>query len=370
MAVAVTHLYPRFEYPIPPPRFVTVACMALALVLIAGGLPAAIPSLEAQARVETGEMPKGVTLSPDGRRLYVTNYGQLDHRSVTVHDADTLARVDTIDLPGIVVESAVSPDGTTLYVSNFRRNTVQTVDVASHRVIREVSVGERPKILELSRDGRRLYAANWSGRSVTELDARTGQVVRTLSAGNHPRGMALTRRGRLYVANFSDRSIDVYDGPAMTQHRLLNSVCRVPRHLALSPDERMLYVSCLTDSLVAVLDTRTETVVHRVAVGRSPKALTVLSGGRYVATADYGGSGVSLIDTSTWTATSVDIPGMDHASGITAARTGLRLFVTGWYDGHLYSVGISGRGPHLTLPPLLRAQTLTLRAFHDQHPAE
>ena len=250
-------------------RAAPALCLAGAISLVSVGAVATPPVLAVHRGAETGAMPKGVSISPDGTRLYVTNYGQLDRLSVTVHDAQTLARVGRIDVPGIVVESAISPDGRTLYLSNFRRNSVQFVDVASRQVTREVRVGSHPKILVLSRDGRRLFAANWNGRDVTEVDTATGRLVRTLSAGTHPRGMALTRSGRLYVANFSDHTIDVFDGPSLERHHRLRRVCRIPRHLALSPDDRTLYISCFSESVLAAMDTRTEQITHRVAVGRS-----------------------------------------------------------------------------------------------------
>jgi YVTN family beta-propeller protein len=315
-------------------------------------------------------MPKGASLSPDGRTLYVTNYGQLGRQSVTLHDTRTLRRTGHIDLPGIAVESAVSPDGRTLYVSNFRRHSVQFVDLATRTVSREVPAGRHPKILVLSHDGRRLFAANWADRSVTEIDTRRAAVVRTLAVGENPRGMAITRSGRLYVANFSDHTLDVFEGRDLTQHQRVRHVCRVPRHLALSPDDRQLYISCLTASEVAVLDTATQRVVRRVPVGRSPKALDVMGNGRYVVTADYGGSSATVIDTLDWRAQRVPVPGMDHASGVVAARNGLRFFVTGWYDDHVYSLGLDHAGPRYTIPAALERVVRTRRAWHDAHPAE
>ncbi len=351
-------------------RAVAPLCLTVAVALVASGVVASPPAFTVHRGVETGSMPKGASLSPDGRTLYVTNYGQLNRRSVTLHDTQTLRVTGQIDLPGIAVESVISPDGRTLYVSNFRRHSVQFVDLGSRRVVHEVTVGQHPKILVLSRDGRRLFAANWAGRSVTEVDTRRAVVVRTLSVGNNPRGMALTRSGRLYVANFSDHTLDIFEGRDMAQHQRVRHVCRVPRHLALSPDDRQLYVSCLTASELAVIDTTSQRVVRRVGVGRSPKALDVMGGGRYVVTADYGGSSATVVDTQDWSARRIPVPGMDHASGVVAARNALRFYVTGWYDDHVYSLGLEHAGPRYTIPAALESVVRARRAYHDAHPAE
>ncbi len=349
---------------------VPAALVVVAAALVGSYAIATPPPIDVSAGVFSGSLPKGVTLSPDGTRLYVSNYGYLNHRNITVYDATDLHRISTFNVPGIVVESAISPDGRTLYVSNFTRNTVQFLDATSGRVLREVRAGSHPKILALSHDGATLFAANWGGHTVTEIDVATGDVVRTLVAGRNPRGMAVTRDGRLYIANFNGHSIDVYDGPDRTHHHRLENVCHIPRHLALSPDERTLYISCFSASELAAMDTTTEHIDHRVSVGTWPKAVDVSSDGRYVFTANYGGSSVSVVDTTDWTATTLDVPAMDHASGIAAARTGYRFYVTGWYDGNLFAIDAPGTGPGFALTPARRDLTLRRREYHRTHPAE
>ncbi len=337
------------------------------------------PPLDVQAVAPCGSMPKGATLSPDGRLFYVANFGQENAKSVSVYDARTLAEVATFGVPGIVVESVLSPDGATLFLSNFERDSVQMVDTRTRRVTREVKVGSHPKIMVLSRDGATLFAANWNGESVSEIDVARGKVVRTLAVGKHPRGMALTRAGTLYVANFDGASIDVFTGQDRKDHHRIPA-CAIPRHLALSPDEKTLYVSCYHSSAVEALDLATETVAHHVPVGPSPKSLEVTPDGRFVFTADYGviddgtgdpdrprppkhgdvPSGVSVVDTHDWTARVLTIPGMNRGSGVAIAPDGVHALVTGWNDNHVYLVGFAGteaRASRLPIAPWLPGST-------------
>jgi YVTN family beta-propeller protein len=326
-----------------------LSALALACGAIGASTPAhaLAPSLEVEEVADTSSMPKGAILSPDAKRFYVTNFGMANGHNITVYDAATLALVDTINLPGIVVESVLSSDGKTIYASNFSRNSVQVVDVASHKVRREFTAGLHPKILVLSRDDKTLFAANWSGQSVTVVDTESGKTLRTLAVGLHPRGMALTKSGVLYVANFDGASIDVFYGEGFA-HSYRLAVCRIPRHLALSPDEKTLYISCYHDSEVAALDLETEAVTHRVAVGTNPKSIEVSRDGRYIYSADYGeeAHGVSVIDTADWKARIFMVPGMDRGSGIAVTPDGEHALVTGWYDNHVYLVGFEGKGGH------------------------
>jgi YVTN family beta-propeller protein len=317
----------------------------------------------------TGSMPKGVSISPDGTRLYVTNYGQRGRRNVTIFDANDLHRIGEIDVPGIVVESAVSSDGHTLYLSNFTRSSVQFVDLATNTVTHEVpTTGRNPKIVVLSDDGSRVFAANWSSRNVTEIDTASATVVRTLHAGLNPRGMAVLHDGTIYIANFFGSTMDIYDGPDRGHRRHWDRVCRIPRHLALAPDQSLLYVSCLGQDEVIAMDPASGRIRHRAHVGFAPKAIDVSGDGHWIFAANYGDHSVTMIDTTDWRTRTLTIPVMDHASGIVAARTGARFFVTGWWDDHLYAIDPLGGDPPVRFEQAMIDATLRSRAYHRLNP--
>ena len=317
------------------------------VLAIAAAAHARSPTIEVQEVAETGIMPKGASISPDGSRFYVTNFGQSNLRNITVYETQALKLIDTINVPGIVVESVLSPDGATIYASNFLRHSVQFIDVASKKVTREIPTGSHPKILALSHDGGMLFAANWTWNSVTQIDPQTGKVVRTFKAGRHPRGTVITQAGTLYIANFDGASMDVYGGQDFSENRRI-PICTIPRHLALSPDESMLYISCFHDSAIHVMDLATEKIIHRIPIGSSPKSIEVSRDGRFVWSADYGKetNSVSVVDTTDWTARVYTVPGMDRGSGISVMPDGQHALVTGWYDNHVYLVGFEGLGGH------------------------
>lgn len=326
--------------------YIGATLSVLATSLLAPAAAAKPPAVELLHRAETGSMPKGASLSPDGNTVYVTNFGQRNRNNITVLDAHTLAPKGRIDVAGNVVESVLSHDGKTLYVSNFGRNSVEFLDLATKTVTREVKTDTHPKILVLSPDGRSLFAANWASASVTQIDVATGSVVRTLATGPQPRGMAMTRSGTLFVANFNGASIDVFKGSDLSQ-RTRVPACAIPRHLALSPDDKTLFVSCYTASQVHAYDVATMTVTKRVPVGSSPKSLEVSRDGRYVYTADYGieTNSVSVIDTRDFTSRVFPIRGMQRGSGVAVAPDGRHAYVTGWLDGHVYMVGLKPEAP-------------------------
>ena len=306
-----------------------------------------IPKLEVQEVEATGRQPKGAFLSHDGKRLYVTNFGELmKKKCVSVYDTETLALVEEIDLPGEAVEAALSPDDKTLYVSSFWTHSVMFVDLATKTVTHDVKTGAHPKVVAASPDGKRVYVANWSGDSVTEIDTSSAEVVKTHPTGKSPRGLAVAKDGTLYAASFYADAIEVYEGAERETHRKI-PVCKCPRHLALSPDDKTLYISCLFASQIHAVDLASGKVTHKAQVGSSPKSIALSADGRYVWSAEYGGSrSVSVVDTVDWTARTFTVPGMDRGSGIAVGTGGEHAFVTGWYDAHVYRVGFEGTGGH------------------------
>lgn len=345
--------------------YIGAALSLLATSLLAPTAAAKPPAMELLRRAETGSMPKGASLSPDGSTLYVTNFGQRNRNNITVLDAHTLASKGRIDLAGNVVESVLSPDGKTLYVSNFGRNAVEFLDLATKTVTREVKTDTHPKVLVLSPDGRSLFAANWASASVTQIDLASATVVRTLATGRQPRGMAMSRSGTLFVANFNGASIDVFKGSDLSQHTRVPA-CAIPRHLALSPDDKTLFVSCYTASQVHAYDVATMAITHRVLVGSSPKSLEVSRDGRYVYTADYGieTNSVSVIDTHDFTSRVFPIRGMQRGSGVVVAPDGRHAYVTGWLDNHVYMVGLkpAAASPSADKPATVAAAATAAKA--------
>jgi YVTN family beta-propeller protein len=85
----------------------------------------------------------------------------------------------------------VSPDGRRVYVSNGRGGTVSVIDPATDSVIASVPVGQRPWGIALTPDGGRLYTANGPSNDVTVVDTRDLTVVKTIPVGKLPWGVAI-----------------------------------------------------------------------------------------------------------------------------------------------------------------------------------
>jgi YVTN family beta-propeller protein len=90
------------------------------------------------------------------------------------------------------------------------------------------------------------YISNTASSSVSVIDASTKKTVRDpIRVGGNPGALALDKNGNLYVgnANPSSRSISVLDVKSWTVLRKIDLDSYLPTSLALSNDERTLYVS-------------------------------------------------------------------------------------------------------------------------------
>jgi YVTN family beta-propeller protein len=89
--------------------------------------------------------------------------------------------------------TAVSPDGKRVYVSNGRGGTVSVIDVAADSVIASIPVGERPWGIALTPDGRKLYTANGPSNDVSVVDTEKLAVLHKIPVGKIPWGVAIGR---------------------------------------------------------------------------------------------------------------------------------------------------------------------------------
>ena len=144
--------------------------------------------------VAVGLAPEGVAVHPDGMLVYVANSGD---RTVSVLETVFNRVVGVIALnefggapqdPQLIPRGvAVSPDGNRLYVTDGGGNRLFVIDTtANHAIVGIVPVGQRPFGVAVSPDSRRVYVANQIDNTVSIIDGRSNAVIATIPAGLEP----------------------------------------------------------------------------------------------------------------------------------------------------------------------------------------
>ncbi len=232
------------------------------------------------ARVVTGNRPKSLAFSPDGKELWVALH--YDKPALAVYDTTSFALIGAVELGKYgAVELAFSADGSRVYASQFETADVYEVDRAKRKLLRVLETGSaESKVIELSPDGRTLWVANWSGNEVTEFDLASGKRRRGLETPGIPRGLYATRDGKeLWVAGFEPGRLWRFDLDTGARATIFDKGHSM-RHLVADEDDERLYISDLGDAKVWVANMLTGETKVLAEVNPKPNTIDLTPDGK------------------------------------------------------------------------------------------
>ena len=170
--------------------------------------------------------PTGIALSPDGTTIYSAN-NLSDNLGIVsdLRDTRKLSRVALqragssqfvypYDVKLLTKGSAVSK----AYASLWGDGSVAVVNVNNRNTVSHIVVGRHPTAMLMNRAQTRLYVVNSDADSVSVIDTRTDKVVQTINVrlnespqnGMSPEGIALSDDEKtLYVANAHSNTVAV-----------------------------------------------------------------------------------------------------------------------------------------------------------------
>jgi len=134
--------------------------------------------------VPLDKTPRGLTLSPDAKQLYVTVAG-VD--AVQVVDLASQRVVGQIPVDASPHHVVTLPNGSAGLVISQGPGTLEFFDPMRHMVSHTVRVGTNPHWLAVSTDGRIAYVTNEGSQDVSVVDVASSTVTATVQVGNAPR---------------------------------------------------------------------------------------------------------------------------------------------------------------------------------------
>lgn len=263
---------------------------------------------EELARVSAGRNPHVLSVSPDGRFIYVINAGAHD-MSEAGSMSDTLASnslwVFAADTGEVVARVAVgqgpthpvaSPDGQRVYVTNTDEDSVSVIDTSSWQVTDTLTGLPEPHDGEVTPDSRYLYLATAGNNSLSVVDTRTLELAGSFAVGAKPRGVVIggATGETAYVTNKGDGTLSIVEVPTGMVTTL--TVGKGAHALRLSPAGNTLYVALSGENSVALLDLASGKVTQRIAVGAGPEQLDLSADGTFLAVSNGKDATLSLID--------------------------------------------------------------------------
>ncbi len=203
-----------------------------------------------------GRKPFGVVPHPSLDYLYVACLEDTTIEKIDVFTGERLAVINVADLPRDIT---ITPDGSTVYVSLLdydNTGDVAVINTASDTLITTINVPNNAKAIAMSPDGSILYVSSTylSGAAdknyyISVMDTVTNTIVDTVVTSPYkPFDLAVSPDGsRVYIANegYGLSYLDTADNSLVG---VIEEAHKIYARLAVSPGGEYVYVSTLNDS--------------------------------------------------------------------------------------------------------------------------
>jgi YVTN family beta-propeller protein len=266
-----------------------------------------LSTLKPVATLKVGNQPHGLCAPADGRRLFTTIESE---HTLKIIDTATGRIAATIPVTGKPNECASTPDGRYVGVPIRDGDAVDIVDTAAAKVVKTLPV-KTPHNCYNSGSNDDLYVSSMGSDEIDRIDLRKMEFSARIPVGGIPRPYAVANdEKRLYTALTGLHGFAIADIPAQ---KLIGKVelppappldcpleVNTPTHgLALTPDDRQLWVTSLADGGVYVWDVASRKTSPMIRVGKCPNWISVSPDGRYVAVSNSDDNDASIVDAHT-----------------------------------------------------------------------
>lgn len=285
-------------------------------------------TLQVVARMPSGPDPHEVEASTDGKLAYISNYGGGAYNTITVVDLVAQKTLRAIDLGALHGPHGLDYVGGKLYFTAEANKVFGRYDPATGKVDWIMGTGQdRTHMIAVWKDLSRVVTTNVSSAtlSIFEVSAggpgpggpppggppqggpppppRTPQWTQTVVAvGRGSEGFDVAPGGReIWVANAQDGTASVVDVAAKKVVATLAANVRGANRLKFTPDGKLVLISTLGGSDLAVLDAATRHEVQRVKLGRGAAGIQMAPDGSRAFVACTPDDYVAVIDLKTLT---------------------------------------------------------------------
>ena len=206
----------------------------------------------------------GLAFSPDGSRIYLSNVNG-DIKVFAVGKTNEISPLFSIALPAVEAFDrtneipagiAVSPDGKKIYVAGNLSNRLLELNATNGKILRTWDAGVAPFDVVLCKN--KIYVSNWGGRQ-PEANSLTGPAGEGTRVRVDERSIA------------SEGSVSAVDLNGTNQTEIVTGLHACA--LALSPDKKYLVCANAGSDTLSVIDTRTDKIVATVCARQNPADL-------------------------------------------------------------------------------------------------
>ena len=225
-----------------------------------------------EGQLKTGERPRGLALSPDGRILYVA---ASNSNTIEAWDPRSARLVRSYAAGSDPERFALAPDGQSLFIANEDVALFSRLDLSSGEIVWQAEVGPEPEGVAVSPDGKLVVGTAETSSTVHFLDAETGAALATAIVGSRPRDVLFVPTAKeIWVSSELRGTITVFDAMTLQTKAKIDLVPAFPEienvqavEMEVTRDGRRAFVAMGRSNQVAEIDPRTRRIVRSFPTG-------------------------------------------------------------------------------------------------------
>ena len=224
--------------------------------------------------IATGRGPKGMVLDQRMTRAYVALSGDDAVGVFDVFNGKSVGsiRLNSGDAP---VDLALTPDGRTLVSVNNGSNTVSIIDTFSKSEFRRVKVGNGPTSAVVGPSGFKAYVMNSRSNTISVVDLTQRTLSATISVQGSPLRGGFNQAGdKLYVISRDSPNLSVIDPSSLVvTQKIFVGTGSVSIKISFLSD--LIFVGKRFGGEIAVVDPSTSMLIDSIRVGGDAAYLTI-----------------------------------------------------------------------------------------------
>jgi YVTN family beta-propeller protein len=261
-------------------------------------------TLKVTGTIKVGKRVHGICAPADGQKLFTTIEME---KTLKVIDTATNEVTATIALTGRPNQCASTPDGHYVAVPIRDVGGVDIIDITQGKIVKVLPVKEPHNAYNTGRNDV-LYVSSMGDHEIDRIDLTKMEYTDKIPVGGIPRPYAVTKDEKtLYVALSDYHGFEIVNIPDKKEIARVDlpaappADCALEPHtethgLALSPGEKEIWVTSLTDSGVYVYDIATKKLSKEISTGECPNWIGFSPDGKYVTVSNCASNDATIID--------------------------------------------------------------------------
>lgn len=234
--------------------------------------------------------PVECAFSPDGKYAYVSNYfmegegysnpgcdecygKDFDESYIYKINTTSLAIESVFPAGSVPKYVSVTPDGKKLLVSNWSSGDISIIDLNTEKLIKKVNAGRFPRGISIDSESKYAYIAIMGSTIIKRLNLTDYSSEKFCDIGKGPRHLCIDSKDSvLYVSLNSDgdiAAIRIKDRAVRKLH-----IGGTPRSMTIGNDDRYLYVVNYSSAQITKVDLKSFSVVEKAETAKNPIGIT------------------------------------------------------------------------------------------------